>query len=83
MSGLKKMKISLEIIADLVKGNLRMGDTDDIPADARVVAVFQDGDDVCLGTMTALIESEEWPNAIEGSMPPTVIPEYTQKSVAA
>ncbi len=79
MKGRRQIAVSLNIMDDLIKGNLNRAHTDDVPADAVVIAVIRAPDDILKGSMTLLVESEEWPELMMGSIPPTLNPVYTRE----
>lgn len=79
MSGRRIMKISLCVVTDLIRGNAQRLHTNDVPKDARVLAVYQADEDVARDAVTVLIESDEWVSLPVGAMPPIVIPVYSKQ----
>lgn len=79
MKGRRLISITLNVMDDLIKGNLREASTDDIPSDLCVIAVYQTDDDRLRHALSVLVESSEWPALPVGSIPPRLAPVYTKK----
>lgn len=79
MNGRRLIAVSLNVMDDLIRGNVNDVSTGDIPSDLSVVAVWQTDDDRLIHRMTVLVESSEWPALPVGSIPPYIAPTYTQR----